>query len=96
MFELSEEQVLIRDSASRFLEEAVPFAQRQATCETDDGYDSDLWQACAEMGWLGIMVPEENGGLGGSIVDATLIQQQMGKQLVRSPWLQHSRSNCRS
>ena len=90
MFELSEEQILIRDSASRFLEEAVPFAQRQATCETDDGYDSELWQACAEMGWLGIVVPEEDGGLGGSIVDAALIQQQMGKQLVRSPWLQHS------
>ena len=90
MFALSEEQTLIRESAARFLEEAVPFAQRQATCETDDGYDPDLWQAYAEMGWLGIMVPEEDGGLGGSIVDAALIQQQMGKQLVRSPWLQHS------
>ena len=51
---------------------------------------SELWQAYAEMGWLGIMVPEPHGGLGGSLVDAALIQQQLGKQLVRSPWLQHS------
>ena len=89
MFELTEEQILIRDSAARFLEEAMPFKRRQEIAGSNDGFDPELWQSFAEMGWLGLLVSESAGGLDGSLVDAALIQQSMARQLVRSPWLQH-------
>ena len=84
---LSEEQKMIRESALRLLDEEFPFSLRQKLSESETGFEVDHWKLFAEMGWLGIALPEESGGLGGSLVDASLIYQQMGRTLVRSPYL---------
>ena len=86
-FELSEEQRMIRESAQRLMEEQFPFSLRQKLNESDAGFKPEHWKLFADMGWLGITLPEKFGGLGGSLVDASLIYQQMGRALVRSPYL---------
>ncbi len=87
MLNLTEEQRIISDSAGRFLDENCPFSRRQQTAVTETGFDPSTWREFAELGWLGIIVPEDFGGVGGSIVDAALIQQQLGRTLVRSPYV---------
>ena len=84
---LSEEQKMIRESALRLLDEEFPFSVRQKLSKSETGFDAEHWKLFAEMGWLGINLPETLGGLGGSLVDASLIYQQMGRTLVRSPYL---------
>jgi alkylation response protein AidB-like acyl-CoA dehydrogenase len=87
MLNHTEEQTIISDSAARFVDDKFPFSVRQQIASTDHGYDISRWQDFAELGWLGIPVPEVFGGIGGSIVDVSLIQQQLGRALVRSPFL---------
>jgi alkylation response protein AidB-like acyl-CoA dehydrogenase len=87
MLNLTEQQSMIRESARRFLDEQLPFSKRQAIATSDSGYDTEQWSSFAELGWLGIAIPEQYGGFDGSIVDAALIYQQMGRTLTRSPYL---------
>lgn len=87
MLHLTEQQSMIRDSASRFLDEQLPFAKRQKIATCDSGYDQDQWRSFVELGWLGIALPEQYGGFDSSIIEAALIYQQMGRSLSRSPYL---------
>ena len=87
MLHLSEEQQLIKDSASRFVDEQCPFGKRQQIAQSQSGFDAEGWKAFAELGWLGISIPESLHGFGGSLVDVALIVQQHGRTLLRSPYL---------
>lgn len=85
---LDEEQQMLRDSARGFLSAKAPIDQlRQLRDSSDEtGYDPDTWSAMAEMGWAGILVPEEHGGLGFSHVGAGLLMEEMGRTLTPSPF----------
>jgi alkylation response protein AidB-like acyl-CoA dehydrogenase len=87
MIELTEEQQIIRDSVARYLTENYSFDQRQRQVGSADGFDPDQWRIFAELGFLGMAFPEECGGAGGSWVDAAIIAEQLGRSLVRSPYL---------
>ena len=87
MMILSDEQKLIRNSAERFVDEQTSFSKRQQICETDEGFCKDQWQQFSDLGWLGIALPEQYGGFGGTLMDAALIQQQLGRTLLRSPYV---------
>ena len=62
---LSEEQELIRESAKGFLADKAPIGELRRLRDTEDevGFSRDLWQEMTEMGWAGIVVPEQHGGL---------------------------------
>ena len=87
MFVLSEEQELIRSSVSRYIAEQFSFRHRQRTLDSEEGYDRDQWRQFAELGWLGMAIPEEYGGYGGNIVDIALVCQEFAKALLISPYL---------
>lgn len=87
MIELNEEQRIIRDSVARYLEEQYAFDQRQRQLESPAGYDPEQWTAFADLGWLGLPVPEIYGGYGGSIVETAVVYEQLGRALHRSPFL---------
>ena len=87
MLVLSEEQKMIQESASRFMDDQFPFSRRQQITLSDDGFDRDLWRQFAELGWLALSIDESCGGIGGSLVDAALVHQQMGRVLMCSPYL---------
>jgi alkylation response protein AidB-like acyl-CoA dehydrogenase len=86
---LTEEQQLLKDSAKGFLAEKAPVAALRKL--RDDGvaggYSSNLWAEMATMGWAGIIVPEEHGGLGFDHVGVGLIMEEMGRNLTASPFL---------
>nr|WP_314437273.1 acyl-CoA dehydrogenase family protein [uncultured Brevundimonas sp.] len=73
-FELTEEQAMFRDAVAGFAKSLAPRALERA--HTDD-YPWDIARAMAEQGLLGITIPEDRGGLGGSLMDAVIAIEQI-------------------
>lgn len=86
-FNLSEEQSMIRDSISRFVQDNYDFDQRNATTALQHGFSEDHWRQFAELGWLSIPFAEEFGGFDGGPVDTMVIMQEFGRGLVAEPFL---------
>jgi acyl-CoA dehydrogenase len=84
---LNEEQVMLRESAAGFLAEKVSVAQLRELRDSDSerGYDEGVWREMAEMGWAGIAIPEEFGGLGYGYTGLGLVLEQAGRHLSVSP-----------
>jgi len=84
---LNEEQVMIRDSAAGFLAEKASVSQLRELrdSESELGYDKQVWQEMVDMGWAGIAVAEEFGGLGFGYTGLGLVLEQMGRHLSVSP-----------
>lgn len=84
---LNEEQLMLKDAAAGFLNEKAPVAALRALRDERDelGYNAELWQEMAEMGWAGIAIPEEYGGLGYGYTGLGLVLEQMGRNLSASP-----------
>ncbi|WP_378941169.1 acyl-CoA dehydrogenase family protein [Mesorhizobium sp. ANAO-SY3R2] len=84
---LDEQQRLLRDSAERFLRDEYAFDRRRALiAETAPG-DPGMWSKLSELGWLGVWLPEEEGGLGGSEIELSVVAEQMGRALYVGPFL---------
>ena len=84
---LNEEQRLLRDTARDFLNSNAPVtALRRLRDERDPlGYDSRLWQQMAELGWAGITLPEEYGGLAFGFTGLGVVMEECGRTLAASP-----------
>ena len=85
-FGFSEEQEMLRESARKFLESECSTSFVRRMVEHDTGHSSDLWKKLAEMGWLGLLIPEKFGGMGGNLLDAIVILEEMGKALLPGPY----------
>ena len=86
-FELSDEQRMLRESVSRFIEKSYTFKVRQNRVANENGFSREAWNTFAEMGWLGVSVPEQFGGLGFSSIETAIIAEELGKGLVLEPYL---------
>ncbi|MBK7729599.1 MAG: acyl-CoA dehydrogenase family protein [Gammaproteobacteria bacterium] len=86
---LNEEQRLLSDTAAEFLAANAPVSALRALRDSRDelGYSLPLWQQMVELGWAGIIVPEEFGGLGFGFAGLAAVQQQCGRTLAASPLL---------
>jgi acyl-CoA dehydrogenase len=86
---LTEDQQLFRDSAKRFAAERAPVSQLRKLRDDLDpvGFSRELWKEMAEMGWAGVLVPEEYGGVGFGFVGAGLIASEIGRNLSATPML---------
>lgn len=86
-FVLSEEQTILRDSAKGFISEKSPvIALRKLRDATDEtGFDRRLWEEMAEMGFAGIVIPEEYGGSGFGYQGLGLVLEEAGRTLMASP-----------
>jgi alkylation response protein AidB-like acyl-CoA dehydrogenase len=86
-FAHSEEQQLIRASARDFLAAQAGTARRHGAAGAPGGYDAALWQQLAgELGWAGLALPERFGGGGLGWVELCILQEELGRQLVASPF----------
>ncbi len=86
-FALTEEQLMIRESAEGFLAAKSDSAAVREAMVTELGYDSALWQSvCEEMFWHAVHIPEEYGGLGLGYVEVAVVMEQMGRRLLCSPY----------
>jgi alkylation response protein AidB-like acyl-CoA dehydrogenase len=82
---LTEDQQMIRDAAETFLADAADSAAVRRMLE--GGFDEGLWRRIgSELGWCGIPIAEEHGGLGLGPVEIVLVQEQMGRRLLGGPF----------
>lgn len=86
---LNEEENMLKDAAKGFLADAAPVSQLRKLRDEDsaDGFDRETWKGMAEMGWAGVLVPEEHGGVAMGHVAAGVIAEEMGRTLTASPYL---------
>jgi alkylation response protein AidB-like acyl-CoA dehydrogenase len=84
---LTEEQTMLRDMAKQFFTEQVPVTNlRQLRDDKDqDGYDKQVWQQIVELGFSGILIPEEQGGTGFGPIGLGIVMQEAGRTLAASP-----------
>ena len=89
---LNEDQQMFRDAARRFAAERAPVAQLRKLRDQNDGvgFDRQVWKEMANMGWAGVLVPEEHGGAGFGYVGAGLIAEEIGRNLSATPLLSTS------
>ncbi len=86
-FELSEEQVLLKDSIDRFVKDNYGPEDRIKLSQTELGFSRDHWKTMAELGWLGMAFSEEAGGFGGGAVETMIMMESMGRGLVLEPFV---------
>jgi alkylation response protein AidB-like acyl-CoA dehydrogenase len=86
---LTQEQSLLRDSARDLIGDKAPVSHLRHLRDTQDetGFSRDLWKTFAEMGFSGLLVPEEFGGSGLGCVEAGVVMEEIGRNLMPSPFL---------
>ena len=84
---LNEEQQSLKDIAKEFLQKNAPVTHFREIRDTENelGYDQDLWKQMVDLGWSGILVPEEYGGFDFGMVGMGSIFEETGKMLTPSP-----------
>ena len=86
-FEFSEEQNLLREQAARFLREQCPLEKVRAVLDDEEkSHDAEVWQAMAELGWTGVSIPEEYGGVGLGYLELCVIAEELGRSLAPTPY----------
>jgi len=86
-FSLSEEQEMLKTMARDFLETEYPESVIRETTGSDTGYSPELWRKIADLGWMGIIFPEQYGGTEQSVIDLAVLYEEMGRGLFASPHL---------
>ena len=88
-FSLTDEQLLLRDSAAAFVRDHSSLRRIRALRDgkDPDGFSRDLWKQIAALGWLGIPFAEADGGLGLGLKDLSLVLEEFGKGLMPEPLL---------
>src|SRR3954468_24056365 len=85
-FDFSDEQKQMRDAARKFLAEKCPPKAVRAVLDGKSAYDKELWKGLAEMGFLGIAIPEAFGGAGAGHLELCVIAEEMGRALAPVPF----------
>lgn len=83
---LNETQQMLKNSAREFLQAECPDTYVRAMEEDARGYTPDMWQKIAEQGWLGLIFPEEYGGVGLTYLDLSVLLEEMGRALLPGPF----------
>jgi len=86
-FALSEEQEMLRKMSRDFLQNECPKSLVREMEEDEKGYSPELWKKMAELGWMGLVFPEEYGGEGLDFLDLTVLIEELGRALVPGPYL---------
>jgi alkylation response protein AidB-like acyl-CoA dehydrogenase len=81
----TDEQAMLLDIATNFFREKSSITTVRRQIASESGFDRELWGEIAELGWLGIAVPERFGGSGLSLADVTVIVEPMGRHLAGTP-----------
>ena len=86
---LNEEQSMLRDAAKSWVQEKSPVTafRKMRDSGVELGYDAAAWNEQAEMGWAGVIIPEDFGGSNFGYLSMGLILEEMGRTLTASPLL---------
>jgi alkylation response protein AidB-like acyl-CoA dehydrogenase len=86
-FDLTKAQKLLQQSARDFFARECKPERVRDMMATDTAYDDGLWRAMADQGWTGLIIPEDFGGLGLSLVDLIAVSEEMGHACLPGPFL---------
>src|SRR5882757_10071358 len=78
-FDFSDEQKQMRDAARKFLAEKCPPKAVRTVLDGKESYDKELWKGLAEMGFLGVAIPEQFGGAGAGHLELCVIAEEIGR-----------------
>src|SRR6476469_799546 len=82
-FVFSPEQLALRDAVRSFLAAEAPNEYVRRMAEHDDaGVTPEVWRKIVDLGWTGLLVSESAGGLGLGLVDAVVVQEEMGPSVI--------------
>ncbi len=85
-YALSEQQEMLKNTARDFLDKECTKTFIREMERDDKGYSPELWKKTADLGWMGLVFPEEYGGSGLDFVDLTVLLEEMGRALVPGPF----------
>ena len=86
-FGLSELQLSMQENVNRFLEEQASLDRVREFAASDHALAEDIWNGLVNLGVVGVLVPEEYGGLGLSAMDAAVIGESLGNHVTPAPYL---------
>jgi alkylation response protein AidB-like acyl-CoA dehydrogenase len=86
---LNDEQQMLSKTAHEFIRERAPAARIRTFRDSRDevGFSRELWNEMAELGWLGLQIPEEYDGLGLGFFDLCVVLEQSGRELMPEPFV---------
>jgi alkylation response protein AidB-like acyl-CoA dehydrogenase len=86
---LNEEQSMLKDAAKSWVQDKSPVTafRKMRDSGVEIGYDAAAWNEMAEMGWAGVIIPEEYGGSNFGYLSMGLILEELGRTLTASPLL---------
>jgi alkylation response protein AidB-like acyl-CoA dehydrogenase len=84
-FSLTEEQEMLRTMARDFLATECPKEMVKEMAQDEKGYPPELWQKMAELGWMGLVFPEEYDGTGNNFLDLTVMLEEAGRGCLPGP-----------
>ena len=85
-FAFSEEQQMLREQARGFFADKSSAERVAELAQSDEGWDRSLWPQIAELGWVGLSVPEDKGGAGFGFLEEAVLFEEMGYSLYPGPY----------
>jgi alkylation response protein AidB-like acyl-CoA dehydrogenase len=86
-FELSDDQLALRDGARELLDALASPSRVRAHTDSDRPYDATLWAAMVDQGWLGVELDEADGGLGLGGVEVAVLAEEIGRHVAPAPFV---------
>jgi alkylation response protein AidB-like acyl-CoA dehydrogenase len=77
---------MLRQSVREFLDAESPMTYVRQMMEDERGYSEDQWKKMVELGWTGLIIPEQYGGAGLNMVDMVVVLEEMGKVVMPGPF----------
>lgn len=86
-FTVTDEQKLLRDTVRDALGRRATSARVREVMMTDTAVDADGWRELSELGLVGLLIPEADGGSGAGVVEAAIVAEELGRVLLPVPYL---------
>ncbi len=83
--DFTEEQQMLRAAARNFLTTEVPKKKVRELEESEKGHDPELWRRITDLGWIGLIIPEEYGGAGADFMTLLVLFEEIGRNIFPSP-----------
>ncbi|MFO7963531.1 MAG: acyl-CoA dehydrogenase family protein [Desulfobacterales bacterium] len=84
--DLNKEQKILKKSAQEFLKKECPTSLLREMKDDEKGYPEALWKKMADLGWMGVMIPEAYDGIGGDFLDLAILLESMGEVNCPGPF----------
>ncbi|MGP8080184.1 MAG: acyl-CoA dehydrogenase family protein, partial [Dehalococcoidales bacterium] len=78
-FDFNDEQKMLQKGAREFFEKECPKSLVRQMAADEKGNPPELWHKMAQLGWLGLIYPEQYGGGAGNIIDLVALEEEMGR-----------------